>query len=443
MSDIIRVKTHSKKKRRHGKRHSRARSLAPASKKFEARFPRTYRFLKKVVKAAKKHPIYTALASAALLGGLLVLFSSIFPEFALSYSNSVGHSLRLMFATVTSLIPLSVGEILILLFLLFLPVWAVTLFFALRRKYTLHRIHTKMRRVLLAPIAVLLAVTVIFCFSFAPSYYRPPLSEVLGISESEIYDEALYDTLEYMVESINSDLKEIEFDEHGSSVMSKRFSEMSTEVNLSFYASNQQQFSSIAPTDADYSSICPATGVPAKAPLFSGVMPKFGIAGVYTFFTAEANVSTAYPDFCLPHTCAHELAHQRGIASENDADFIAFITCAASADPYIRYSGHLNALLTMRAEIADFLETCKESDPEYAETIRTNVNEILGNLDERVAGELSAYQKFLDQNRNEVLTDISTDFNDAYLKSQGQSAGKDSYQHLCALIVNFYTNYMV
>ena len=35
------------------------------------------------------------------------------------------------------------------------------------------------------------------------------------------------------------------------------------------------------------------------------------------------------------------MAHQRGIAREDEANFIAFLVCMASDDPYIRYSGYL------------------------------------------------------------------------------------------------------
>ena len=82
------------------------------------------------------------------------------------------------------------------------------------------------------------------------------------------------------------------------------------------------------------------------------------ISGVYTFFTGEANVNINFPDYTIPYTCAHEMAHQRGISREDEANFIAFLICAESDDPYRRYSGFLslyeyvrNALYTADATL--------------------------------------------------------------------------------------------
>ena len=66
------------------------------------------------------------------------------------------------------------------------------------------------------------------------------------------------------------------------------------------------------------------------------------ITGVYTFFTGESNLNVNMPDYTLPFTAAHEFAHQRGVAREDEANFIAYIACINSDDPYIKYSGALS-----------------------------------------------------------------------------------------------------
>src|SRR5207253_8453736 len=39
-----------------------------------------------------------------------------------------------------------------------------------------------------------------------------------------------------------------------------------------------------------------------------------------------------------------EMAHQRGIARESEANFVAFLVCINSSDPFIRFSGYRNGL---------------------------------------------------------------------------------------------------
>ena len=147
--------------------------------------------------------------------------------------------------------------------------------------------------------------------------------------------------------------------------------------------------------------------------LLSHAMSYTHITGVYTYFTGEANLNVAFPDYTLPYTAAHELSHQRGIARENEANFVAFLVTAGSEDPYIRYSGYLNlfeyvasALYAADAEL-------------YTEVLKT--------LDANVIGELRAYSAFFDTYRDSVAADVSGAVNDTHLKLHGNSAGTASY----------------
>lgn len=82
---------------------------------------------------------------------------------------------------------------------------------------------------------------------------------------------------------------------------------------------------------------------PAKPVLASRLMSDMGVAGFYSPWTGEANFNSEIPPFQLPLTIAHEKAHQRCIASEDEANFLGFLACALSHDPYARYSGYLFA----------------------------------------------------------------------------------------------------
>lgn len=82
-----------------------------------------------------------------------------------------------------------------------------------------------------------------------------------------------------------------------------------------------------------------------KLPLLWPVMETFGVAGIYFPFTGEAHLSSAIPPPLLPFLATHELAHQRGVAPEDEANWIAWRACDAHSDPTYRYSGSFAALL--------------------------------------------------------------------------------------------------
>ena len=144
---------------------------------------------------------------------------------------------------------------------------------------------------------------------------------------------------------------------------------------------------------------------------------------MYTYYTGETNINTNFPDYTIPFTSAHEMAHQRGFAREKEANFVAFLVCEASNDPYIRYSGKLSML----EYILNALYS-EESDLYY---------EIFYLLDIKVRCELVAYSDFFDTYRDSTASEISSAVNDTYLKSQGQTEGEKSYGLVVDLAVAY------
>jgi hypothetical protein len=160
-----------------------------------------------------------------------------------------------------------------------------------------------------------------------------------------------------------------------------------------------------------------------KSVYFSTVMSDLGISGIYSFFTGEANVNVEYPDYCLPFTAAHELAHQRGICRENEANFVAFLVCIASDDDYIRYSGYLQ----MYEYLASALY---RASPEKYYEIYYQLSDV-AKADVRAAN--AVYQKHKDS----ILGKINERLDDAYLKANG-TEGVVSYGYVVRLAVGYY-----
>jgi endo-1,4-beta-mannosidase len=141
--------------------------------------------------------------------------------------------------------------------------------------------------------------------------------------------------------------------------------------------------------------------------------------------TGESNINTNYPDFLAPFTMAHEMAHQRGIAREDEANFVAFLVCIGSDDAYIRYSGYTN----VANYIANALNTAN-----YNKYVDMMVN----HYPTEVMKEFVAYSDFFDEYRDSTASEVTGVVNNAFLQSQGQSAGTKSYGLVVDLAVAYY-----
>ena len=147
------------------------------------------------------------------------------------------------------------------------------------------------------------------------------------------------------------------------------------------------------------------------------------ITGVYTFFTGEANLNVDFPDYTLPFTAAHELSHQRGVAREDEANFMAFLVCLKSEDAYIRYSGYLN----LYEYVASALYS---ASPEL-------YWQVYATVPGRVRAEMRAYSDFFDQYRDSVASEVTEVVNDTFLTIQG-TEGTKSYGMVVDLAVAYF-----
>ncbi len=68
-----------------------------------------------------------------------------------------------------------------------------------------------------------------------------------------------------------------------------------------------------------------------------------GKTGITFGITGESAVNPDIPVTMLPFAMCREMARRMSIGNDRDADFAAFLTCAANSSAQFRYSGYLNA----------------------------------------------------------------------------------------------------
>lgn len=160
-----------------------------------------------------------------------------------------------------------------------------------------------------------------------------------------------------------------------------------------------------------------------KRMAFSKLMSAMNFTGVYFAFTGESNINVDSPACLIPSTIAHELAHQRGIASEQECNFLAVLASTTSKNPVYEYSGWLMGYIHLSNALY-------RADPETWNAIRSILPEtVMADLRDNNAY-WAAYEG--------AAADVSQSVYDSYLKNYGQENGIQSYGTVVDLLVVYY-----
>ncbi|MCI9443432.1 MAG: DUF3810 domain-containing protein [Oscillospiraceae bacterium] len=165
-----------------------------------------------------------------------------------------------------------------------------------------------------------------------------------------------------------------------------------------------------------------ADRVPKKM-LFSRLFSAMNFTGFYSPYTGESNLNVDSPACLLPANIAHELAHQRGIASEQECNFLAIAAATASDDAAYQYSGYLMGYIQL-------------SNALYRAD-RDRWAAVYGTLPETAVADLRYHSDYWAQ-FDGVTAAVSTKLYDTALRSYGQTAGIQSYGTVVDLLVAYY-----
>lgn len=342
---------------------------------------------------------------------LLYVASRFLPDLAEFWARYPSHGIRLVLAKMTGWIPFSLMEFLIYA----LPFVIIAYFIfsgrSLKKADTTENFHKWLNPL----ICVLLVIGSLFCTAFGPCYFRHPLSQNLSLNDSAVSAEQLEKTARSVSAELETVLPDVRFASGGESVQPYGYDELVEKINDAYETFVQ---------DETHAFIHTFRSSPKR--LFcSPVFTYTHISGVYTFVTGEANINTNYPDFVRPFTIAHEMAHQRGIAKEEEANFVAYLVCSCSDDPYVRYS----AYTTLLQYLGDALYG---ADKQRYQDVYGSV------LPPQYSGEMKAYSLFFQPYRNSTASKVTQAVNNTYLNSQGEKAGTASYGLVVDLAVAYY-----
>lgn len=158
-----------------------------------------------------------------------------------------------------------------------------------------------------------------------------------------------------------------------------------------------------------------------KNVLLSKYMSYTEITGVFFPFTMEANVNTDIEDFSIPYTMCHELSHLRGFMREDEANFLAYLACVNYDDVEFQYSGTMLALIHAGNALY------KQDRQLYSELRET--------YSEAVMRDLVANNQYWSKFEDTVISTVSNQVNDTYLKANNQTDGVQSYGRMVDLLI--------
>lgn len=322
------------------------------------------------------------------------------------YSSKIYYWTIRPYSLLTGLVPFSIAELVVLSLLIY-GIYRLAKEAVLLLKHPKSFLKNIPGKLIKAGL-VLLTVYLAFNLMWGLNYSRLTFAQISGlVTEDSNIDELRELALELTYKA-NQLREKVDEDHRGVMTLSKGIEDMFKRAHLGYDQAGEI-----------YPELAGNYGRP-KGVILSPYWSYTGIGGVYFPFTAEANVNINMPHFMLPATTTHEMAHQRGFAREDEANYIAYLTCRLHPDPDFQYSGMVLALIYTMRELRKYdLEAWQQIRLKYGEGLKRDL--------EDWRNYWARYQGPVDQ--------LSTSINNAYLVANRQADGVQSYGRMVDLLL--------
>ena len=245
---------------------------------------------------------------------------------------------------------------------------------------------------------------------WTPCYYAPGFAEQSGVDDGPLELEELETVTRWFAALASEYADEVPRDENGACT-TDRDSVLDRAAGVFEGAAELYPF-------LDGEALRP------KPIHFSRIMSYLDFTGFFFPMTGEANLNMDSPVFLLPSTSQHEIAHQRGVAMEQECNFVAVLSCLESEYADFNYAGAALAYIYLGNALAG-------ADYEA-------YTEIYYSLSDTVRADFKAQSAYWDEFRDSAAQKASNTVYDSFLKSNGQELGMQSYGACVNLLVHYY-----
>lgn len=345
-----------------------------------------------------------------LIGGILLLYyAKTSPNFAESYAVNIYPAISKAIGFLPSLVPISIAEIIVGLFALWVIIYII--------KFIVKLIRGKKSRgksvvnFVVNPILLASVLFFVYVINMGVNYYRAPFAETANIPSAQGTTADLASLCKDLSEKCNDLGKLMQRDQNGVTVLKQDFGVTAKIVSNSY--NNLEK---------DYPTLVSGYG-DTKPVFFSEVLSYANLTGITFPFTTEGNINKNAPAFSIPFTMAHELTHVKGYMQEDEANFLAYLVCSRSDSTQLNYSSAIMGFI-----YAGNALNSKDSEA-YLSIFRL--------LDDNVKNDIK-YNYTYWSNYKGAIADVATKVNDTYLKANSQAQGVQSYGKVVDLMLDYY-----
>jgi hypothetical protein len=345
------------------------------------------------------------------------------------------------YARLTSLIPLSIGEVmlalgvLITLILLILVLTNVILKGKYSKQVKGYGTFYAWLFLVVCYVMTLNCFILYHCSSFSEKYMvQESESEMLVVSASddaasmvnllETKEDRTYTKKElatlrdFVVEKCNALAGEIERDEEGVAYYEGDLIETSKQAMVKM-GEEYDQLSGFYVTP--------------KYLKYSGFFSQQNIMGYYFPFSMEANINSVMYITNVAPTVCHELAHTKGFIYEDDANMIGFLACINSDDKFLQYCGYLSVLNYVNN---NFYESINKNSSIYKNHVRIS-DQV---ADDNIFLTRETWQEVEKKAvvKTATVKKVSNTLMDTSLKLNGVEEGVLAYDGVVELLLKYY-----
>lgn len=306
-----------------------------------------------------------------------------------------------------SLVPFSVAELIIVVGVLAALVYIIFNVVQLFRKGEKAK---RVYRLFMTAAMVFCIVYGGFCALWGVYYYTADFEEQSGIYSEPLSTEQLETVTRYFTRLVNEYSSQVSRDENG--IFNEPLDEI-FDCSAQLYDAVSESFPCLEGRE-----------LRSKPFMLSEILSRITFTGFFFPFTAEANINIASPACLIPSTIAHEIAHQRGVAQEDEANFVAVLACLEDGDPVYCYSACLMAYIHLsnalyKADYDAWLANYETLEPDVVADLRDN-------------------NAYWDKYQDSVVDKASDAVYTGLLYSYGQEQGLQTYGACIDLLVAYY-----
>lgn len=345
-----------------------------------------------------------------ILLSLCILFASKYiPGFAENiFSLHIYHWISQLVSLITRLVPFSIMEWSLVIFLCLLPILTIAFIYQLFKKKG-ERI-LLLKRIGWGGLQLFSIVLFWFTITCGVNYYRYEFTTYSGLVIERSTKEELYNLCNKLIDEANILRSELSEGEDGI---------------VKFHFNSYKEMSDIAAKSMkDLSKKYPVLkgNYPGpKSIVFSKVMSKTQLTGIYCNFTMEANVNVDVLDYTIPVTMCHELSHLRGFMREDEANYIGYLACTFSDNKEFQYSGVMSAF-------AYTINRLYKEDKNLYDIVKKKCSE-------GVWKDYIEEEKYWKPYQGKIVSKVSNKVNDVFLKINSQEDGVKSYGRMVDLLL--------